>query len=67
MVTTIQRLTGYLRPSKAAARIGVSEATLRNWAQRGELPVMVTPNGRLYREWDVEQAAQRWAEKGRRG
>lgn len=63
VVATIEHLIGYLRPSQAAARIGVSEASLRSWAAAGRLPVLVTPNGRIYLESDIDLIARQRAER----
>ncbi len=63
MVATIERLDGYITPSQASARLGVAEATLRQWASRGRMPTLVTPHGRLYRESEIEQIARQRAEK----
>lgn len=44
-----------LLPSSAAKRLGVSAGTLRNYAERGMIPVVTLPSGhRRFREEDVD-------------
>ena len=58
MVTQSETLKGYLALSRAAARAGVSEATLRGWAKSGKVAALVTPHGRLFREDVIERIAR---------
>jgi excisionase family DNA binding protein len=60
----MQKLSEYLKITEAARTLGVSQNTLRAWADDGRIPVMVNPaNGyRLFRSEDLaaflEQAAK---------
>ncbi len=64
MVGTIEPMVGFLSPTQAATRLGVSEATLRGWSRRGQLAALMTPIGRLYPVGVIEQLArERAAEK----
>lgn len=46
-------LEHYLTTSEAARRLGVSEATLRNWSSKGLVPAIVSPHGRLFADEDI--------------
>ena len=52
----MQKLNEYLKIAAAAQMLGVSQNTLRAWADDGRIPVMVNPaNGyRLFRQEDLE-------------
>lgn len=54
------KLEGYLQIKAAAAMLGVSINTLRNWERAGKLvPIRHPMNGyRLYRTEDLEQVLQ---------
>lgn len=60
----MQKLTEYLLTAEAAEMLGVSQNTLRAWAEDGKIPMHRNPaNGyRLFRRYDLEaflhQAAQ---------
>ena len=46
-----------IRVGEAAAMLGVTAETVRNWTTAGKLPALRTPGGqRLYRRGDVEAA-----------
>lgn len=51
------KITEYLSVSEAAAMLGVSPSTLRNWDRRGKLKAVRHPMNqyRLYRRHEVEQ------------
>ena len=52
-----------LNVSQAAAYIGVSIASMRNWSDQGLLPVYRTPGGqRRYRVMDLDAAVDSWRE-----
>lgn len=49
---------------QAAAFLGVSPASLRNWSDRGCLPVYRTPGGqRRYRLEDLDRFVDSWRER----
>ena len=52
----MKRLDEYLKIAEAARFLGVSQNTLRKWADEGRIPVRVNPaNGyRLFRREDLE-------------
>ena len=52
----MQKLNEYLKIAAAAQMLGVSQNTLRAWADDGRIPVMINPaNGyRLFRQEDLE-------------
>ncbi len=51
------KLSEYMHTAEAAAYIGVHENTIRNWAERGELPMHRNPaNGyRLFKRSDLDK------------
>jgi predicted site-specific integrase-resolvase len=50
-----------LTSSPAARLAGVSDSTIRNWAERGWLPTLHTATGiRLFRRRDVLRAAAKY-------
>jgi len=57
---TAEKLDEYLRIAKAAEMLGVSQNTLRSWADSGRVPVHVNPaNGyRLFKQEDIESFLQ---------
>ena len=52
----MQKLNEYLKIAAAAQMLGVSQNTLRAWADDGRIPAMINPaNGyRLFRQEDLE-------------
>jgi len=50
------KLNEYVKVAEAAEILGVSQGTLRNWAEAGKIPVHTNPaNGyRLFRRNDLE-------------
>lgn len=57
-MTTTQSTTGLLTTAEAAALLGRTPATLRNWrAKRSTLPYVTSSAGRFagYRESDVQE------------
>lgn len=52
----MQTLRDYLKVSEAAKFLGVSQTTLRKWADEGQIPVHVNPlnSYRLFRRSDLE-------------
>jgi excisionase family DNA binding protein len=57
----MERLNGYLRIQEAAAYLGVSPNTLRNWGREEKIPEFRHPvnNYRLYRPSDLEAILRR--------
>ncbi|MBV1916089.1 MAG: response regulator [Pseudomonadales bacterium] len=52
--------TNYLTPKEVAATLGVSPITIRQWAQKGDLPSVMTQGGhRRFKEEDVSNFAQK--------
>ena len=52
--------TNYLTPKEAAAALGVSPITLRQWAQKGDLPSIATQGGhRRFIEQDVTNFSEK--------
>jgi len=53
----MQKLSEYVKTAAAAEILGVSQNTLRAWAEDGRIPVRRNPaNGyRLFRRTDLEQ------------
>ncbi|AMV19852.1 MerR family DNA-binding transcriptional regulator [Planctomyces sp. SH-PL14] len=53
----MERLDGYLRIKDAAAFLGVSPNTLRNWGRDGKVPEHRHPvnNYRLYKETELSR------------
>jgi len=51
-----EKLSDYLKTADAAEFLGVSQNTLRTWAEQGKIPVRVNPaNGyRLFRQKDLQ-------------
>jgi excisionase family DNA binding protein len=69
----VQKLTDYVLTAEAASILGVSQNTLRTWAEAGKIPVHRNPaNGyRLFRRTDLDKflrqvARQAGASKARR-
>ncbi len=62
-MVTVERMTGYLSPREAAARLGVAEATVRFWANSGKVSVLMTPHGRLFQESEIDRIAAERAKK----
>jgi excisionase family DNA binding protein len=50
------KLSEYVKVAEAAAILGVSQGTLRNWAEAGKMPMHKNPaNGyRLFKRTDLE-------------
>lgn len=50
------KLSDYMKTAEAAEHLGVSQNTLRKWAEQGKIPVHRNPaNGyRLFRQKDLE-------------
>ena len=50
------KLSEYVKVAEAAAILGVSQGTLRNWAEAGKMPMHKNPaNGyRLFKRKDLE-------------
>ena len=61
----MQKLCDYLKVSEAADYLGVSQNTLRSWAEAGKIPMHRNPaNGfRLFLHKDLEDFLNRVAEK----
>lgn len=59
------RLSEYVKVAEAAAILGVSQNTLRAWAEGGKIPVHRNPaNGyRLFRRADLEKFLARVAKR----
>lgn len=57
------KLTEYLKTAEAAEMLGVSQNTLRTWAEAGKIPMHRNPaNGyRLFRRSDLEKFLQQIA------
>ena len=53
----MDRLSEYVKIAEAAQTLGVSQNTLRAWADDGRIPVMINPaNGyRLFRREDLNR------------
>ena len=60
----MQKLDEYVKIAEAARILGVSQNTLRSWADDGRIPVRVNPaNGyRLFNRTDLEAFLKRVAE-----
>jgi excisionase family DNA binding protein len=53
------KMVEVLSVSEAARRLKVSAQTVRDWADRGKLPVMRTAGGqRIFQRDDIERARQ---------
>lgn len=65
----MERLTDYLRVREAAAFLGVSPNTLRNWGRDGKITEFRHPlnNYRLYRRDDLAEVLRGVGEPTRRG
>lgn len=52
----MQKIDDYLKVTDAAALVGVSPSTLRNWERRGKLKAHRNPHNsyRLYKKQDLE-------------
>ena len=63
----MERLDGYLRIREAAAFLGVSPNTLRNWGREQKIAELRHPvnNYRLYRRSDLEKLLQQVGRPGR--
>lgn len=61
----MERLDGYLRIQEAAAFLGVSPNTLRNWGRGENVPELRHPvnNYRLYRRSDLEKMLRQVSRK----
>lgn len=64
----MQRLDEYVKIAEAANLLGVSQNTLRNWADDGRIQVRVNPaNGyRLFRRSDIEAFLRQVAKPAKR-
>lgn len=53
----MDKLSDYLKTAEAAELLGVSQTTLRKYAELGKIPVRINPaNGyRLFRRTELEQ------------
>ena len=53
----MQRLSEYVKTAEAAEILGVSQNTLRTWAEEGKVPMRRNPaNGyRLFKRTDLEE------------
>jgi excisionase family DNA binding protein len=62
--TMMSKLTDYVKTAEAAEFLGVSQNTLRKWAEAGQVPMHRNPaNGyRLFRRVDLEQFLRRAAQ-----
>ena len=65
----MEKLRDFLRVREAAAILGVSPNTLRNWSRDGKIPFHRNPiNGyRLYKRTDLERLLRTINEPSRRG
>jgi DNA (cytosine-5)-methyltransferase 1 len=65
----VQKLDDYLRIREAAAFLGVSPNTLRNWGREAKIAELRHPvnNYRLYRRSDLEQLLEQVGRQGRPG
>ena len=63
----MERLDGYLRIREAAAFLGVSPNTLRNWGREDKITEFRHPvnNYRLYRRSDLEAVLRQVGRPGR--
>jgi excisionase family DNA binding protein len=59
----MQKLSEYVKVAEAAELLGVSQNTLRTWAEAGKIPMHRNPsNGyRLFRRADLEKFLQETA------
>ena len=64
----MQKLTEYLKIAEASRTLGVSQNTLRAWADDGRIPMMVNPaNGyRLFRREDLDSFLKQAAKPANR-
>lgn len=52
----MEKLSKYLKVAEASQLLGVSENTVRSWADHGKIPVTRSPTGyRLFREQDLHE------------
>jgi excisionase family DNA binding protein len=60
----MQKLNEYVKIAEAAQMLGVSQNTLRAWADDGRIPVMINPaNGyRLFRREDLNRFLKQTSE-----
>ena len=65
----MDKLHDYLRIQEAAAFLGVSPNTLRNWGREEKIAELRHPvnNYRLYRRSDLEELLRRVARQGQSG
>jgi DNA (cytosine-5)-methyltransferase 1 len=65
----VQKLDDYLRIREAAAFLGVSPNTLRNWGREQKIAELRHPvnNYRLYRRSDLERLLEQVGRQGRPG
>lgn len=65
----MEKLHDYLRIQEAAAFLGVSPNTLRNWGREQKIPELRHPvnNYRLYRQSDLEGILRQIGRPGRSG
>lgn len=58
-----QKLNEYLKVRAAAAMLGVSQGTIRAWAEAGKIPMLKNPANcyRLFRKDDLESFLQNLA------
>jgi MerR family transcriptional regulator, copper efflux regulator len=63
----MEKLHDYMRIQEAAAFLGVSPNTLRNWGREEKVPEFRHPvnNYRLYRRSDLEELLRRVGRPGR--
>jgi DNA (cytosine-5)-methyltransferase 1 len=63
----MEKLHDYLRIQEAAAFLGVSPNTLRNWGREEKVPEFRHPvnNYRLYRRGDLEELLRQVGRRGR--
>ena len=55
-----------VRPREAAAALGISERTLRDWMNRGEVPFSRLDRAGLIRVADLDEMIARRAQRGGR-
>ncbi|MDA1014114.1 MAG: helix-turn-helix domain-containing protein [Planctomycetota bacterium] len=60
----MKKLSEYVKTAEAAEILGVSQTTLRKWAESGKIPVRMNPaNGyRLFLRSDLDEFLRRAAE-----
>jgi excisionase family DNA binding protein len=64
----MRKLSDYVRIAEAAQILGVSQNTLRAWAESGKIPMRRNPANRyrLFLRRDLEQFLARVARQGKR-